>query len=114
MPPRGVGRDHRFFTQGDKRHRCVCGVGSTASKAHRRPKNHSSPEVPRIVHSCYTWIGVDKPRRSFIVLLVWRVSQSAAAIRRIKHQSTLLEEGAQYGQTAEGLKGAPSDGFRVH
>ena len=46
--------DHRFFfTQGDKRHRCACGVSSTAFKAHRRPHKHSSPGVPRIRHSFY-------------------------------------------------------------
>ena len=52
--PRGVGsRDHGVLTQGDKRHRCVCGVSSTAFKAHRRPKKHSSPGVPRNRHSFY-------------------------------------------------------------
>ena len=64
-----------FFTQGDKRHRCVCvcvcGVSSTAFKAHRRPKKHSSPGVPRNRHSCYTWISVGTSRRPFIVSLVW-------------------------------------------
>ena len=69
--------------------------------AHRRPKKHSSPGVPRNRHSCYTWIGVDTPRRSFIALLVWLGSQSAVTERWIKRQSELLEEGAEHGQTAE-------------
>ena len=47
MPPWGVGRGHRLFTQRGKINRCVCGVSSTAFKAHRRPKTHSSPGVPR-------------------------------------------------------------------
>ena len=92
---------------------CVCGVSSTAFKARRWPKKHSSPGVPRNRHSCYTWIGVDTSRRSFIVSLVWLGSQSAVTERRIKHQSNLLEEGAEHGQTAEDQQ-APSDGFRAH
>ena len=48
-------RDHRFFTpRRQKTSVCGCSVGSSAYKTHRRPKKHSSPEVPRIGHSCYT------------------------------------------------------------
>ena len=93
---------------------CGCTVGSSAFKTHRRPKLSSSPEVPRIGHRCYTWIGVDTSRRSFIVFLVWLVSQSVVSERRITHQPTLLEKGAQHGQTAERQQGVPSDGFQAH
>ena len=85
-------------------------MGSSAFKTHRRPKKLSSPEVPRSGHSCYTWIGVDTSRRTF-VLLVWLSSQSAVTVRRIQHQANLLGEEVEYGQTP-GDQEIPPGGFQ--
>ena len=77
--PGGVlSRDHRFSHQGETKQRragvlwvavhvrhtvgpkniaaptCPGSDTATIRKTHRRPKKHSSPEVPRIGHSCYT------------------------------------------------------------
>ena len=114
MPRGGVEQGPPVFTpRRDKAAVCGSTVGSSALKTHRRPrKKHSSPEVPRIGHSCYTWIGVDTPRRSFVVLLVWLSSQSAVTVRRI-HQANLLGEGAEHGQTT-GDQRVPPGGFQAH
>ena len=54
MPRGGVEQGPPVFTpRRDKTAVCGCTVGSSAFKTHRRPKKHSSPEVPRIGHSCY-------------------------------------------------------------
>ena len=87
---------------------CGCTVRSSAFKTHRRPKPNSSPEVPRIGHRCYKWIGVDTSRRTIAVSLVWLGSQSAVTVRRI-HQADLLGEGAEHGQTAGDQKVPPVD-----
>ena len=112
IPRGGVVQGPPVFTpRRDKTSVCGCTVGSSAFKTHRRPKKHSSPEVPRIGHSCYTWIGVDTSRRPLIVLLVWLGSQSAVTERRI-HQANLLGEGAEHGQTA-GDQRVPPVGFEA-
>ena len=113
MPSGGVVQGPPVFTpRRQKTSVCECTVGSSAFKTHRRPKKHSSPEVPRIGHSCYTLIGVDTSRRPLIVFLVWLVSQSAVTERQI-HQANLLGEGAEHGQTAEDQR-APPGGFQAH
>ena len=71
--------------------------------------------MPRIGHRCYKWIGVDTPRRTIVVSLVWLGSQSAVTVRRI-HQADLLGEGAEHGQTAGDQRVPPvgSEAQQVH
>ena len=57
MPRGGVVQGPPVFTPTPRREKtsvCGCTVGSRAFKTHRRPKKHSSPEVPKIGHSYYT------------------------------------------------------------
>ena len=89
IPRGGVGQGPPVFTpRREKASVCGCAVGSSAFKTHRWPKKHSSPEVPRIGHRCYTWIGVDTSGRTVVVSLVWLSSQSAVKVRRIYTRPT--------------------------
>ena len=63
MPRRGVVQGPPVFTptpRRDKTSVCGCTVGSSAFKTHRRPKKHSSSEVPRSGHSCYRILIFDR------------------------------------------------------
>ena len=96
IPRGGVGQGPPVSTpRRDKTSMCGCAVGSSAFKTRRRPKKHSSPEVPRIGHRCYTW---GQRKRSGTISWrsrAWRLVGSVT--RRLGGPSALRPSGRRLG-----------------